>query len=169
MYNIGERIVYGSTGVVEIVDISEQSIAGETKKYYVVKEISGNSSSLTYIPLDNEMLVSQMRPLFTRENIDSIIEEARHIPEMDWIDDNRARSNEYKKIIMSGDYPKMIAMIGAIYNTGKRRCEEGKKNYLADENSMKKAEKLIYSEFALVLGIDESDIPAYISEKISLN
>ena len=38
--------------------------------------------------------------------------------------------------------------INSIYNTGKKRTEEGKRNYLSDENAMRKAEKLIYSEFS---------------------
>ena len=56
----------------------------------------------------------------------------------------------------------MLSMIDSVYKTGIRREEEGKKNYIADENSMKRAEKLINTEFALVLGIPESDVPEFI-------
>ena len=39
---------------------------------------------------------------------------------------------------------------------------EGKKNYIADENSMHRAEKLIATEFSLVLGIPESEVADFI-------
>ena len=55
---------------------------------------------------------------------------------LEWIEDNRARSESYKKILSSSDRALMIAMIETVYRTGLRREEEGKKNYIADENIM---------------------------------
>ena len=57
MYGIGDRVVYGAFGVMEIVDVVEQTFGGEAKKYYVMREYSSQSSSLTYVPLDNELLL----------------------------------------------------------------------------------------------------------------
>jgi hypothetical protein len=53
-------------------------------------------------------------------------------------------------------------MIDLVSKTGERREAEGKKNFIADENSMRRGEKLISSEFSLVLGIPESEVKAYI-------
>ncbi len=167
MYSIGDKVVYGTLGVMEITDITEQKIGDITKSYYVLKELSGISSSLTYVPIDSDTLTAQMRKLLTKEQISAILEQLKTEPQLDWIEDNRARSNEYKKIIASGDYAKMLLMMRFVYETGKRREEEGKKNYLADEASMKKAEKLIFSEFALVLGIDESAVPGFIADSMN--
>ncbi len=166
MFNIGDKVVYTTLGVMEIADIADQTIGDVTKKYYVMRELFGNSSSLTYVPVDNEGLVSQMRELLTKKDIEEILKRTSELENPEWIEDNRARSNEYKKIISSGDYASMLRMINSVYETGKRRVEEGKKNYLADEASMKKAEKLIYSEFSLVLGIDEADVPKYIEDRV---
>ena len=162
MYSIGEKIIYGSLGVMEIVDISDQTVGDLTKKYYVLKEHDSSSSSLTYVPLDNESLTAQMKPLLTTDEILEVINRAKDEPDIEWIDDNRARSELYKKIISSFDRVKMLAMINSIYRAAKKREEEGKKNYISDENLMKRAEKLIYSEFSIVLGIPESEIPAFI-------
>ena len=165
MYRVGDRVVYSSLGVMEIVDITDQTVGDVTRKYYVLKEFASYSSSLTYVPLDNEELVSQMKPLLTKDEIFDTVRAAKECPPIEWVEDNRARSEMYKKIVASGDRVRMLAMISSINETGKRREEEGKKNYIADETSMKRAEKIIYSEFALVLGIPESEIPAFI-EKI---
>lgn len=162
MYRIGDKVVYGALGVMEIIEITDQTVGEITRKYYVMKEYSSNSPSLTYVPLDNETLTSQMKPLLTRDEIIEVIRKAKNSPPLEWIEDNRARSEAYKKILSTADRALMLSMIDSVYKTGIRREEEGKKNYIADENSMRRAEKLINSEFALVLGISESDVPEFI-------
>ena len=50
----------------------------------------------------------------------------------------------------------------AIHSTGERRIAEGKKNYLSDEGVLRKAEFVLHSELAMVLGIDLSEVGDYI-------
>lgn len=162
MYGIGDKVVYGAFGVMEIVDVTEQPVGDEMKKYYVMREYASQSSSLTYVPLDNEVLVEQMKPLLTREEILEVIKEAKSAPPLEWIEDNRARSEFYKKMLSTADRCKLLRMIDTVRKTGIRREEEGKKNYIADENSMYRAKKLIATEFALVLGIPETEVEDFI-------
>ncbi len=164
MFKTGDKLIYGSLGVVELTDIREEEVGGVRRKYFVLSPLGAPASSLTFVPCDNEKLVSTMRPLLTKEEIDEIIKSAKSTPDEEWIEDNRARSERFKKIISSGDRAEIITMIKAIYTEGKRRSSDGKKNYLADENVMKRAERLVYSEFAAVLGIAEEDVPRYIME-----
>ena len=162
MYGIGDKVVYGAFGVMEIVGVTEQDFGDVKKKYYVMKEFSSPSNSLTYVPLENEMLTSQMKPLLTKDEIVAVIKESKVVPPLEWIDDNRARSEFYKKLLSTADRLRLLLMIDAVYKTGVRREAEGKKNYIADENSMHRAEKLIATEFALVLGIPENEVKAFI-------
>ena len=163
MYNIGDKVVYGAFGVMEIVDITTETFGDVSKKYYVLKEYSSKSTSLTYVPLDNEALVEQLKPLLTREEIIEVIKASKVAEPLEWIEDNRARSEFYKKLLGTSDRLKLLCMIDAVYKTGIRREAEGKKNYIADENSMHKAEKLISIEFSLVLGIPETEVFDFIS------
>lgn len=158
MYGIGDKVVYGAFGVMEIVDITEQTVGDTPRKYYVMKEYSSQSPSLTYVPLDNEALVGQMQPLLNADEISAVVVKAKDMTPLEWIEDNRARSESYKKILSSSDRALMIAMIETVYRTGLRREEEGKKNYIADENIMKKAQKIISEEFSIVLGIPENEV-----------
>ena len=162
MYRIGDKVVYGALGVMEIIEITDQTVGDVTRKYYVMREHASTSPSLTYVPLDNEALTSQMKPLLTKEEIIEVVRKAKNSPPLEWIEDNRARSEAYKKILSTADRTLLLSMIDSVYKTGLRREEEGKKNYIADENSMRRAEKLINTEFALVLGIPESDVPEFI-------
>lgn len=162
MYKIGDKVLYSTVGVMEIVDITDQTVGDVTRSYYVMKEYASLSTSLTYVPLDNEQLVSNIKPLLTKDELIAVVKEARVSEPIEWIEDNRARSENYKKILASLDRVKIMVMIDTVAATGKRREEEGKKNYIADETSMKKAEKLIATEFSLVLGIPESEVAEFI-------
>ena len=167
MHKIGDKVVYGSNGVMTVTDIRDETILDVSRKYYVLQSYNVKSASLTYVPTDNEELVAQMRPLLSRDEILSIIHSIDDFPETEWVQNNRMRSEKFKSIMESGDRTKIIAMIGAIYRSGLKRLEEGKKNYLSDENLMHKAEKLLYSEFALVLGISEEEVPDFIAKEKS--
>ena len=162
MYSIGDKVVYGALGVMEILDITEQVMDDVARKYYVLKEYDSRSTSLTYVPLDNEALVGQMQPLLTEDEIVEVVRAAKSSPLLDWIEDNRARSEYYKKLLGTADRVKLLCMINTVIETGIRREAEGKKNYIADENSMNRAKKLIATEFSLVLGISESEVEEYI-------
>ena len=165
MYKIGDNVVYGSNGVMTVIDIREEMVGDAARSYYVLKAPVGHRDSLTFVPVDNEKLVEAMRPLLSREELIYMISYMDSVPEAEWIKDNRARSDKYKKIIESGDRDSIIAMIKAICASGVRREEEGKKNFLADEALMHKAEHVLYSEFACVFGIPEEDVPAFIVEQ----
>ena len=162
MYGIGERVVYGAQGVMEIVDLTEQTVGDVTRKYYVLREYDSQSSSLTYVPTDNETLVSQLQPLLTRDEIIKAIKEAKTSQSLEWVEENRARSEMYKRILAAADRVQLLSMIRLVHETGIRREEEGKKNYIADENIMKKAVKTINAEFSIVLGIPEDEVAEFI-------
>ena len=166
MHKIGEKILYGTSGVMTIVDIREESFGGVSRSYYVLRSAVRHSDSLTYVPTDNEKLVTAMRPLLTEEEIKSLIRSAKDVAPIDWVPENRARSEYFKKIMESGDREKMIAMIVAIDENAKRREAEGKKNFLSDENARQKAEKLLHTEISVVFGIPEENVPAFIENEL---
>ena len=168
MHNVGEKIMYGATGLMKIVDVREEVIADVARRYYVLEEINSKSTSQTFVPVDNKKLVSSMRPLLTRAQIEELLSKVKEnkLSEIEWHNDNRMRSEQFKKIIESGDREAILSIIRIVYENGVKRQQEGKKNYLADENLMRKAERLISLEFAEVLGISEADVSDYIKRYV---
>lgn len=166
MRNIGEYVLYGAAGVMTIVDIREESIGDVSRKYYVLRTASSRTDSLTFVPADNEKLITAMRPLLTAEELDYLISDAKNIQPCDWIEANRHRSEVFKTVMESGDRVGMIAMIKAINEHGIRRSEEGRKNFLADETAKQKALKLLSSEIAIVRGISDEEA-AVITENLT--
>ena len=166
MHGIGDRVVYGINGVMEILDIREESIGDVSRSYYVLSSVCLSSDSLTFVPVDNEKLVSAMRPLLTKTEAMELVRKAADPPGIEWLESNRARSEYFKKLMESGDRLKLFSMIKAIDESGKRREAEGKKNFLTDETAKAKAEKLLFSELSLVLGISEDEVLTLVKSEI---
>lgn len=167
MYKIGDKIMYGAGGVMTIVDIREEAFGDVARSYYILRPTLARTESFTYVPMDNDALVGAMRPLLTRDEIMSLLHSAKDLPDIDWINENRARQEYFKRLMESGDRGRLIAMIRAIDESGMRREAEGKKNFLADENARAKAEKLLLSEFSVVLGISEDEARAFVASEIN--
>lgn len=160
--------MYGATGLMRIVDIREETILDEARKYYVLEELGARSASKTFVPVDNKKLVSSMRPLLTKAEIEELLTKIKEnrLSGVEWHNDNRMRSEQFKRIMESGDREAIISIIRSVYENGVKRQQEGKKNFLTDENLMRKAERLIAVEFAEVLGISEDDVSEYIRKHV---
>ena len=169
MYSVGELLVYGANGVMRVTDVTEMRVGDDMHKYYVLEEVDRPSAGQTYVPIDNAQLTARMRPLLTREEIYGLLASVDELPGTEWSRDNRVRAERFKGIIESGDRARIIAMISDIYVAGKKRQSEGKKNYISDENVMRRAEKLLHSEFSIVLGIPEESVSQFIASEIEKN
>ena len=163
MHKIGDRVVYGASGIMTVVDIREERIADVSRAYYVLRPTLLRSESLTFVPADNERLVSLMRPLMPADELLSLLRSADEVQPLEWIEASRQRQEFFKRIMESGDRRQIVAMINAIDESGRRREAEGKKNFLTDETARHKAQRLLYSELAAALNIPEEDVPAIIS------
>ena len=168
MHKVGEKIMYGANGLMEIVDVRTETIADEPRKYYVLQELNSRSASQTFVPVDNKKLVASMRPLLTKSEIEQLLAKAKEnkLSDLEWHQDNRLRSEQFRKIIESGDREGILSLIRTVYENGVKRQREGKENYLTDENLMRKAERLISQEFSEVLGISEDDVADYIKQSV---
>ena len=158
MFKIGDNIIYGVGGVMTVMDIRSDQITGEEKTYYLLCEYGKNNASVTYVPVDNEKLIASMHPLLSKDEVMSAISRAKELPDLEWIGDNRQRTEAYRSILRSMDRLSILVMIRTIHNTGLCRTAMGKKNFLADEGVMQKAERILGEEFSSVLGVSEDEV-----------
>lgn len=166
MHKIGENVLYGSNGVMTVVDIREETIGDLPRRYYVMRAATGRSESLVFVPTDNEKLTFAMHSLLTKDEISELLSLDGEFKEIEWIENNRARTEYFKRIMESGDRAGMIAMMRAIHESGVRRIESGKKNYLSDESLKQKAEKLLATELSIVLAISDDEALSLIKAKV---
>ena len=165
-YTKGELVVYGTNGICIVDDIQKMAFPMETEEhtYYVLRPV-GNKNSTLFVPADREELVSKMRALLTREEIDGVLSETGNAV-MEWIENKNERANEFKRILKDGNPEDLLYLICCIYERKSVLTEKGKKLTSADDNVLTSAEKLVREEFAYTLGITEDEVGEYIREKI---
>lgn len=164
MLEINSYVMYGDNGVCQIVDRRKEKFAGQFKEYYILKP-ANNASSTLYVPTDNEHLLSKMRDILTEEEVVSLIKSIAS-ESIDWVDDNRVRQEMYSDIFSRGDRRELLLLIKSLYAHKRERIEEGKKLWTIDENAMKKAERLVYEEFATVLNIQLDEVVPFIMKTV---
>lgn len=164
MYQVKDRILYGTHGVCEIVAMEEKEFMGAKKEYYVLKPFSDDAATL-FVPVGSEKAESKMRRLLTEEEIHELI---RNMPyeEANWINNENERKEKYRKIIAGGDRTELIQMIKALYYHKQKREEKGKRLYISDERFFHEAERLLYEEFQYVLNIKRDELMPMIFEEI---
>ena len=71
MFKINDYIMYGTTGVCQVSDITKEAIGGfKLKEYYVLTHIYTNNTIIK-VPIDNNKI--PMRKIMSKSDISNII------------------------------------------------------------------------------------------------
>lgn len=164
LLKINDIVLYGAEGVCKIKDITRENFGEGIMEYYVLQPIYKDSLTI-FVHTGNDHLISKMRRVLSREEIEKII---LTMPEEELlsIEDESAREIKYQEIINSGDRRAVVKLIKTIYLRQKNRKEQKKKPYAIDERFLKEAEKLLYDEFALVLNVKPNQVLPLIIKQI---
>ena len=146
MFEIGRCVSYRAEGVCRITDIREESFGAPNQKtlYYVLTPLQDDRSTV-YVPVENEMLTSYMRPLLTAKEIGTLAAELRD-QRMEWIPESRVRNNKFREILSAGDRRELIVLLLTLLE---RAEQGGKKMSSVDENAARRAKKLLLDEFSV--------------------
>ena len=77
MFKINDTVLYGTEGVCEIKDITQLNFGEGMMEYYVLQPIYKDSLTI-FVHTGNDHLISKMRLILSREEIEEII---RTMPE----------------------------------------------------------------------------------------
>lgn len=163
-FEVGEHLVYGLHGVCRLEEITVDGASGETT--YVLQPL-GDKRCRLFIPCGNEICLSKMRKVLSREEAEALILEMPHMEE-NWISQESQRKMVFADILKRGDRREIAQLIKTISLTEIRLKEKGKRLYRVDEKTMKDAKKILYGEFAHVLGMKFEDVEPYVLEKIQV-
>lgn len=156
MFKIGDVIVYGAQGICKIDCIETKQIGRQTAEYYVLKPIF-NENTAVFVPMQNETLTSKMQKVLTKTQVKELIEKITLIDVIKLNDENQKREL-YKTILSSGDREKLVSLIKTIRFERDDRRENGKKLNINDEQTLRKAELLLYNELGFVLGCEPDEV-----------
>ena len=164
MFEKGHIFVYGASGVCRVDDICVRDYGAGKKKYYILQPVFDLRSSLS-VPVDSPAFSSHARELLSRDEVLDIIDSLPNV-EAEWICDDKERIETFRNLLEGGAQKDIAVLIRSLYLHKKELAEKGKKLRSSDEQIMQRAEKLLYGEFAWILGIDPKEVVSFIKERI---
>lgn len=167
MFQVGQTVLYGTEGVCTIEERKIMKVGRAKSPYYVLRPVFRPGSTI-FVPEDNAILLSRMRPVLSQDEILQILRQVTQ-EELVWIEDANERKTEYQKILVSGERLWLLRMVRTLYLRRQALQKAGKHLRTGDEQLLRDAEKLVNDEFALVLEISQHDVPEYIRSQIELS
>ena len=160
MYQTGEFIVYGTSGVCRVDAAGKPPFGGEEDKmYYTLVPLSGTET--IYIPVDSPVFT---RPVISREQAERLIDAIPSI-EVDHFTSHSLRmsTEHYQAALQTHDCRDLVQLIKTVYAKARR---SGRRVSQIDQRYRKRAEELLHGELSVALGIPVGEVHAYISRKI---
>lgn len=165
MFQIGDKIVYGSTGVCIVEDITTVNLSGVDKNrlYYVLKPLYQDGSIRT--PVDNEKVFK--RPVISRQEAEALVD---MIPTV-----KAAACNEKNLSLLRSHYRQrlgtfhcedLVELTMSIYAKKQDAARQQKKFGVTDEKYLKRAEELLFGELAVALDIPRQEVQSYILRRL---
>lgn len=155
MFKIDSYVVYGGN-VCHVFDIRTYN----DKKYYVLKPVEDTSLTVS-IPID----CNSVRGLISKKEALDLIDRIGFITGIS-IDNEKMYSNVYKDLFNEGSHESLIKIIKTTYRRNKKRSDDNKKISEMDDVFFKKAERLLYDELSIVLGMSYDDTKEYVIKKV---
>lgn len=164
MYQPGEFIVYGSSGVCRVVKVGvlEGRTADPQRQYYTLQPIF--ESDVIYTPVDSGVF---MRPVMTKEQAENLIREIPSIGETMCTERNPVNLRvHYEASLQSHQCRELVSLIKGIRHKCRETEKKGRKMGQVDQRYRKKAEGLLHGELAIALGIPLDQVEEYIRERV---
>jgi CarD family transcriptional regulator len=165
MFEVGECIVYGINGICRVEDVCKSPYdSTDTRTYYLLVPVNNPMSSTIYTPVDNERV--PMRRLMTVGEIDALIAAMPEAPLLD-VPQEKQRRDIYRATIGTLSPLGYVQVIKTVQKRREELCAAHKHFPVTDLEYGRLAKHLLYSECALVLGMTEDGVEAYICDSLA--
>ena len=159
MYGKGDYISYSGHGVCRIADTRSMDFGSGKQEYLVIEPISSGSATI-YLPSGNPKIQSRMRPVLTREEIDTIISSVKN-DRIPWIPDRKQRMLQFQQILSRRDTRELLLLASCLH---KQKTEKGLPT--SELEMLHRVESMIEQEFSFALNISRAEIGQYIRDRL---
>ena len=97
-----------------------------------------------------------MRKILSAKEINELCASLRD-ERMEWIEDNRARNNEFRTLLSIGDRENLIILVNTIVDRSCKMEQIGRWITGGDENFLRRAISMLYVEFSYTTDISSED------------
>lgn len=163
MYQIGELVQYGTSGVCKVEEIVQDVpwLQKDTECYLLVPV--NKKEEKIYTPVDNDKV--KMRRILSKEDVAELIGKLAEI-EGPAIPNEKQCESIYREELYSVDCYRWLGLLKTLHTRKAARTAIGKKVTATDERYLKSVEERLREELILVLGKEETEKEM---KRISLN
>lgn len=166
MFQIGDRVVYGIHGVCSVIGLEDRRVDRKLVQYYVLEPLD-HPGSRYFIPSHNQLAMAKVHRVISQQELSELLC-SDEVKQDVWVADENLRKQRYREILSSGDRAALLCMVRTLHRHRLEQAAVGRKFHICDENYLRDAQKLLSSEFSLVLGIEPGQVGDYVREKMGL-
>jgi len=168
VYQTGQFILYGKTGVCRVEGTVSQAIPREkaARLYYVLCPLYQKGSILAPVDRVDSGLIFT-RPIMDRSAAQAFIEDLPALRSAPYYNQNVSQLREhYREQLGRLTGTDLALLICSIYSKKQEARAANKKLGAVDQQFMDEAEGLLYGELAAALGIDRDEVKSYINKTL---
>lgn len=163
MYQIGDLVVYGGSGVCQVTALGEPAGMPDNRRlYYTLQPLHG--TEVIYAPVDCKV---SMRPVLTADEAEHLIGQLPAIQaDLPETGNVQLLSRRYQEAFRSNSCLDLVRLLKTIHQKDSAARKQGRRPGKVEEHFRKRAEDLLYGELSAALSIPIEEIPAYIRRRL---
>ena len=154
MFNKGDKIFYGQTGVCIVEDISKKILTKNVKRLYYTLRPLYQQNNIIYAPVDSDKVF--IRAIISKADAQRLVET---VPELCGKALDEQSEEDYKAMLESHSCNELLELAVKIYSKKQAVKKAKKKLGFIDEKYLRRAEELLFGELAAALEILPEEVP----------
>ncbi|HPE15235.1 MAG TPA: CarD family transcriptional regulator [Bacilli bacterium] len=158
MFKVNDYVIYkNDTCIIK----NTKNMRG--RDYYSLSPIDDLSLNID-VSIENNL--GHIRSIISKSEVEQIISS---IPMVECIEfeNEKMFESEYKRILASGKYEDLIKIIKTSFLRNDARLLNNKRISEKDDFYFKKAEKILYNEFSIALGLTYDETKKYVIDRVT--
>ena len=167
VYKTGDVLFYSATGICQVKHVGDPGVGLPTHvDYYTLQPLSKNHREMIYVPVDTKVF---MRDAISAAEAQGYIDIVKDLSPVQPESRNPKVIQEFYSELM-GSYDCRNLLLVIVSLTAKKRELAGRNKSLNQTQStfLKRAQEMVYNEFAYVLGKTSDEIADIIEKEINI-
>ncbi len=161
MFQVGDAVSYGTSGVCRIAEKATLRLAGRPCECFILRPVYDPSMKIC-VPCTSQVLLDRMHPLPTRQELLDLLRE----PAPEHEPDRETRKERYRRTLQSGDRRALLHMLRDLYAERRHRHAQGKHLSGFEDSALREVQTMLRSEFAYAWGITPQEVPDLIAREL---
>lgn len=148
--NIGDTVIYSTTGLCKVNDIVIRTVLGKSREYYVLSPVYQDRSTC-FVPVDYDSERIRIEKPLSKEQAEEMLVFITDSSPAKWIAHINDRKLQYSAILRDGSRKEKIQLLKTLYIYRQKLWEQNKRPNSSDEHILNNCREQIFCELAYVL------------------